>query len=103
MIVIPTRITTVMIIPAIRPTIRYTSGGRLCPDVLGPLEIWQCPADVLRVLAIEVTRLYPEADGLGVMLGSGLLALADCTGPGQSVAAEDEDDRVVVQGDVPES
>ena len=91
-----------MIIPAIRPTTRYTSGGRLCPDVLGPLEIWQCPADVLRVLAIEVTRLYPEADELGVMLGSGVLALiADCTG--QSVAAEDDDDRVVVQEDFPES
>ena len=90
-----------MIIPAIRPTTRYTSGGRVCPDALGPLEIWPCPADVLRVLAIEVTRLYPEADELGVMLGSGLLALADCTG--QSVAAEDEDDRAVVQGDVPES
>ena len=90
-----------MIIPVIRPTTRYTSGGRLCPDVLGPLELWLCP-DVLRALAIEVTRLYPEADELGIMLGSGLLALiADCTG--QSVAAEEDDDRAVVQEDVPES
>lgn len=35
------------------------------------------------------------------MLGSGVLALADCTG--QSVAAEDDDDRLIVQKDVPES
>ena len=90
-----------MIIPVIRPTTRYTSGGRLCPDVLGALEIWLC-TDVLRVPAIEVTRLYPEADGLGDMLGSGVLAIADCN-TGQPVAAEDDDDRVVVQEDVPES
>ena len=74
-------------IPAIKPNTKYTGGDRLCPDVSGVLA--DC-ADVLGVLADCADVLGVSLLAIGVMLGSGLLALADCTG--QFVAAEDEDD-----------
>jgi hypothetical protein len=74
-----------IMIPEIKPNTKYTGGDRICPDVVGVLEVMLCP------------------DRPGVMLGSGV-PLAGCTG--QPVATEDDeaaDDCVVVQEYVPKS
>jgi hypothetical protein len=73
-------------IPVIKPNTKYTIGGRVCPDVLGVLEVMLCP------------------NRPGVMLGSGVSALAGSTG--QPVAAEDDEtpvDCFIVQEYAPKS